>query len=111
MILIPFSRKSGEYELFIILLEENIERLKRYDPVSINMKDVRMGAFASGTLMNVYVGYSTAEDLETAKVMSDAGELAEMLAFLTRGWELRPDLGDHDVPGLSLKQEPGERSN
>jgi hypothetical protein len=110
MILIPFQINAREYNVFIALDDQSLERIGAYDPAQVQAQEMG-GAFRHLKLKTVLVGYANEEDVQRVlKIIRRDGDPREALQFLSRGFEFRPDdKGDHDGPPLSLKTKPGEQ--
>ena len=97
MIALPFQISETEYSIFLVLQDENFERIKNYDPAEFDTRKVS-DEFLDLILRDVIIAYATAE--EAAKfiqmVMDDRG--IEAMKMLSRNFAFRPDKGDHDNP-------------
>lgn len=97
MLVIPFRISEKQYSIFVVLEEENMERLRAYDPAEVIVPQVeeRM-SFSGGKLKDVVIGYATAKDMDVLKTFFEQNKIREALQYLSRGWRYRPDAGDHD---------------
>lgn len=106
MLLIPFSDKPGTYKLFVVLENDNIERMKEADPAQITFP---LQGFEDKRLkMMLLVHVSEEEKQHVLRLMQD-GKPGEILQYLSRGFVFRPEAGDHDGPAVSLRTDRGER--
>lgn len=97
MKLVPFETKQGEFNVFAILEDTNIERLKKFDPAQIDVK--KMGQpWSSMRLNTVVIGYCPPADRQLIDNLFARGQAARAIEFLSRGFEYRQDLGDTDEP-------------
>lgn len=87
-------------QLLILLDDEAIERIKRYDPAEIQMKDYGLGDVLIG------ISYANAEDMEV--IIGHLRNRNSRLAFAhaTRGFEYKPEAGDHDMGPVSILNPP-----
>lgn len=103
MILIARTRRNGRVDLVIVLDEENILRMKRYDPAQISWAGLP-DEISMRTPNSIGVAFATAAELKVIERMSvaDPDWKEKALQMLSRGFEYRPDLGDHDFGGTVL---------
>lgn len=102
MMTIPLQVNSGEYDLVIILEDENIERLKGYDPGEVDIS--KLGPFSNLRVRRIQIAYANPEEVKLIGLCNTRGQLAETLNNLSRGWKFRPELGDSDM----AYQSPGK---
>lgn len=102
MQIIPFMVDEGHFNIFVVLEDENLRRMKAYDPAQFAL-DKLPGEWRSRKLNVVIIGYATPADLAHVKHLADAGVPDAVLVFLSRGFAFRPDLGDSDKPYESRK--------
>ena len=97
MMMITRIRHSGRVDVVIVLSEENIERIRSYDPMDINWDDTPPEV-RTQCPQTIGVAYATQEELTTIEKMaaSDPDWKEKALAMLSRGFDFRADLGDHD---------------
>ena len=100
LITIPM-RQEGEdsYVLFVILSDDNINRIKSYDPAEIHLPDMGKD-FNRLDLKGVNIMYASNEEIE--EMIKNPRDVVKMILKLARGWSFRPDLGDHDGPPVSF---------
>ncbi len=99
MIVIPCQSHDHQDDRLIIVLQgDSLERMQRADPCGFDCHDLQK------TLVNpiVLVCYE-AETPEFSRLIQ-AGNLAAVAKYLTRGMEFRPDLGDVDEPPQKLME-------
>ena len=103
MMLISRVRRNGEVDLVLVLAEENIERLKRYDPAQVKWIELPHEV-SMRRPHSIGVAYATAAELAAIERMSvsDPDWKEKALEMLSRGFEFRPDLGDHDFGATLL---------
>lgn len=101
--LITRVRRNGRVDILIVLADENIERMKRYDPAQVLWKGLPP-EYAMRQPESVGVAYATADELVEIECMSqsDPDWKEKALKMLSRGFEFRPDLGDHDFGATVL---------
>lgn len=96
MLVIPFAIGATEYSVFIVLQDENIERIKDYDPAEVPNVSRLPSELQELRLKDVLVGYATDEDVAFIERCAREGRPADGLRHLSRGFRYRPDHGDHD---------------
>jgi len=103
VILITRVRNNGRVDIVMVLADENIERLKSYDPAQVLWSDLPPETF-SRRPHTIGVAYATALELEEITRMSESDPdwKEKALVLLERGFEYRPDLGDHDLGPVVL---------
>jgi hypothetical protein len=97
MMIMPVRASATEYDLNIILEDENIARMKEYDPAEI-ITGLMTDQFKQLKIRNVTILYANATDLAHVMILCDAGKPREALQYLARGFEFRPDRGDSNEP-------------
>lgn len=108
MYVLPFQTTPEEYSIFVLLDDEGIERIKAYDPAQVDVAKTLAGmpVRPGQRLMHIIIGYANQEDMKHVLELFQQGLRAEALKFLSRGFEFRPDLGDHDGPYVTLLRKP-----
>lgn len=100
MMTLPLRISETEIDVFVILEDDNIERIRKYDPAEIVRKNT--GQFANLAIRNVVIMYASKADIATIMPMFENGNPRQALQYLSRGWKYRPDSGDHDGDYESL---------
>lgn len=103
MIVIPLKCGEAEMDIFVVLEDDNIQRIQQYDPAEIVHH--QMGQpWADLAIRNVVVSYASPTDMLTIKVMLEHDrDVAAALRYLSRGFAFRPDKGDTDQPYVQKK--------
>jgi len=101
MIVIPFQINKSEYSILIALEEENLTRMKKYDPAELSV-DKLPSDMRKLKLKTIHLCYATAEDAGQMLLFVKQGEIGKALSHLARGFEFRPDLGDSDAPYVKV---------
>ncbi len=99
---VPFQVSRESFDIFVILEEDNLLRMKAYDPAEV-VKASLGERFERLKLRNVIIGYATDEDLKQFHDFVARGDVQGGLKYLSRGWAYRPERGDSDAPYESLK--------
>lgn len=94
---IPVILSDDYYDLFIIVEEENVLRMKAYDPPEITTLQLPV-EFHSRKVNNIVLMYATEEDLVRVTAACDANDLQGALRILSRGYRWRPDSGNGEPP-------------
>jgi hypothetical protein len=108
MFVIPFRISAREYSMYIVLDDENLERIKKYDPAEVTLRSMG-GEWARSTLKDVIIAYATSAEQQQVLELCATGKVKDALRLLSRGFRYRPDQGDYDGPYLSAKTKPGEK--
>lgn len=91
-------------ELFLILQDDNIERLKEHDPSRVPIHQLPEG-FSNLTVDAVSICYADKEDMKQLEALGMVGDLPSLkkaLTLLSRGWKNRPE--DKLPPTILSKQ-------
>jgi hypothetical protein len=110
MFIIPLGIEPGIYSIFVVLDDDNLERIKKYDPAEIVTKSLGP-PWTGRKLKDIVITYATAAEQAQVIAMCREGRIREALRLLTRGWQYRPDRGDYDGPYLDGLREPGETTH
>lgn len=95
MIIIPFQVGPLEYNVFVALQDENLERMKAYDPAQLEPR--KLGHPWDFMRLNVVlIGYATEADIAEIQDLAARGRGAEIPKRLSRGFKFRPEAGDYD---------------
>ena len=101
MITIPFQESPTEFSVFVCLKDENIDRIKSYDPAEISAD--KFGPYSKLRLKTVIVGYVT-DDEERQLLRADKRDIPQLLKQLSRGFKFKPEHGDMDGPYQRLRE-------
>ena len=101
MLTIPFQTSPDEYRVFVCLKDENISRIKAYDPAEIDAS--KFGPYSKMQFKGVIIGYVT--DAEERQILEAAhDQIPKLLQNLSRGFKFRPRAGDNDIPYQRVKE-------
>jgi hypothetical protein len=100
MMVLPFQLNSAEYSMFVILEDDNIERIKAYDPAEVNVP--KMGDWTRLKLRDVIITYATPQEVAEFTKLCTQDKALEAMRLLSRGFKYKPEAGDHDRPYTSL---------
>jgi hypothetical protein len=108
MLTMPVQVSQGEYALFVVLEDDNIVRMKEYDPAEVDLH--KLGPpWNKLRLRTVIVGYlAPGEDTKEFHRLIGEGRPKAAIRYLNRGFRFRPERGDHDADYLPLRFKPGE---
>jgi len=96
MFVIPVRISATQYSLAIVLQDDNITRIKAYDPAELSIR--KMGApWNTLSLKDIMILYATAEEEKRTFALMEAGDVRGALRLLSRGFKFRPDAGDQDL--------------
>lgn len=98
MLTIPFKVSDLHYSIMVVFQDENLERIRAYDPAEISVPQIEQEMTLSHNLRlkDVIVTYANPADMEHLEELWRQDKGHEALRFLCRGWKYRPDAGDHD---------------
>ena len=95
MIAIPFLVDESSYNVFLVLEEANVERIRAYDPAQFDFSKLPQEWQAKRVNL-VLIGYATNEELATLHGVISREGLGAALQLLSRGFQYRPEAGDND---------------
>lgn len=95
MMTLPLQIDPTCYDLFVVMEDENLERIKKYDPAEILGKNLGM-PWQLLRIRNIVILYATAEESKRLSSVASKEDVVHNLKNLSRGWAFRPDKGDHD---------------
>ena len=101
MMILPVQLTPDSYSLFVLLEDDNIERIKEYDPAEINIYKLTK-PWSELKLLDVVVTYLAPADKDEFLRLCTMSNRREALKLVTRGFRYRPDKGDHDRGPESL---------
>jgi len=95
MMVIPFQTSAVSYNIFVVLQDGNLSRIRQYDPAQIEPR--KMGRNWDKLKLDVVlIGYATEQEIKEIGACNDSKAVQSMLKKLSRGFAFRPDMGDHD---------------
>jgi hypothetical protein len=100
MLTIPFQVKPGEFNVFVCLKDDNIARIKSYDPAEVSAEKFGL---AGRKLNTVIIGYVTDEE-EAEILRASIADIPKLLHKLSRGFAFKPKEGDNDIPYQRVKE-------
>ena len=103
MIILARIRRNGTVDLLIALTEENIERIKQHDAAEVIWPQLP-AEYAMRRPTTIGITFCSAEEQAQIERMSntDPAWNEKAFAMLTRGFEFKPDRGDHDFGPTAL---------
>ena len=108
MILLTRVRRNGTVDLAIVLDQQGIDRIQRYDAAEV-LWDQLPPDYKMRRPHTIGVAFATAEEHKEIERLSQTDPDWKEKAFqlVTRGFQFRPDLGDHDF-GPTVLGKPTE---
>jgi hypothetical protein len=108
MLLLTRIRRNGRVDLLIALAEENIERIRKYDAAEVIWPQLPR-EYGSRMPNTIAITFCTSAEQEEIERMSarDPDWKEKAFALLTRGFEFKPEAGDHDF-GPTVLGKPTE---
>lgn len=97
MQLIPITISVLEYDIWAVLDDGNMDRLRAYDPAEVVL-DKLPEPWRSMRLRSIQICYAKPSDMAEVARRLEAKDVRGALKFLSRGWTYRPEAGDHDEP-------------
>jgi hypothetical protein len=96
MIVLPVETTGNAHDsLLIVLGDDNIGRMKKADPVQIELKQLGR-TLVNPTLCIAYENLWKGEPTGVLKGLIETGDLSSIAEFVTRGFKYKPEAGDHD---------------
>jgi hypothetical protein len=97
MLCVPVAISESEFVVFLVIEDENIERLKEHDPSHLELD--KLGLPWSGMkLHHLTFLYATPEEAKAVASTKSKEQMRDLLRNLSRGFRYRPELGDSDGP-------------
>jgi hypothetical protein len=91
MLALPIETPGHKHDMLILILDgDNIARMRAADPAELALRD------CGKHLVNPTVLLCLEEDQRALTPLLHAGDLQAIIRYLKRGWQFRPDRGDHD---------------
>lgn len=94
MMSVPLKINDREFDLFVILEEQNLARIRAYDPAEI-VKSYLGPPFDAMQIRNVMLAFASPEEVQDLPRRFSENPRAA-LRWLSRGFRFRPEKGDHD---------------
>ncbi len=97
MFLIPIAKSTQQNVLLVVLEEENLTRLRAYDPGEVNLTKLP-APWCDKRFDQIQICYIAEADRAQLFALLQSGNVGEAVRMLVRGWTYRPEEGDHDQP-------------
>jgi hypothetical protein len=95
MLVISIQTENDVHDqLVIVLNRQSLERMQCADPAKIKMAEITKKD--GRTLLQPTISVCYEEDEAALTKLVQASDIKAVLKYLHRGWDFRPDLGDHD---------------
>lgn len=104
MMALSLQITEQEYDLFIILEDENIARLHEHDSAEV-VKAHFGSPWTERSIRNVVIMHASPEDKQQIQELTTASGIRAFLQNLARGFRYRPSQGDSDKPYKRRKVE------
>ena len=104
MICIPFQTSKTNYSMFIVIQQDNVDRMKQNDPIHINISRRFPPEWSDLPVSDIHIAYASEEDMLTIMELMNRRDLKGAFNFLSRGFKFQPEKGDHDQPYQSPLQ-------
>jgi hypothetical protein len=103
MMIIARTRRNGTVDLLIALDDENIERIRKYDHAEVIWPQLPP-EYSMRKPSTIGITFCTKEEQDQIARMAntDPDWKEKTFALLTRGFEFKPDKGDHDFGPVVL---------
>ena len=102
MIAIPIQVNGQEYDVWIVLNDESIDRIKQYDPAEYVLD--KATDYRGLKLRGMVITYGNEADINQVWTLAKAGKMPDALRHLSRGSKFKPKSGDSDKPYESQLQ-------
>lgn len=102
MTIIPAQSGAKTYQLFVVLEDENLERIKQHDAAQVrpNLGNI----WDALTLTDVWLCYISKEEQPEFRQLIEERNFAAVIKLLMAGWKHRPELGDSDTIQMPRNQ-------
>ncbi len=105
MMALPVIVNERCYDLFIILQDDNIERMKVYDPTEVILANFA-DRFIDRLVRNIVIMYGNEADIVRFTAMCQTGDVQGALRYMARGYKWRPQDRDESGGYESLLENP-----
>jgi selenocysteine lyase/cysteine desulfurase len=95
MMLLTAEHEDGTVSLVIVLGDDNIERIKQYDQAEVQWRELPW-KYSSRQPHTIAVAYATPQEMQIIEQLAREGKQQQAMELVTRGFQFRPDRGDHD---------------
>lgn len=92
---IPIRISDTDYQIFYILGEQNISRIKAKDPSELVIENLGP-PWNSMRLSQIILMYATEQEIAKLDQCRSFSDIQAMLKELSSGWKYCPELGDYD---------------
>jgi hypothetical protein len=108
MLIICRTRRNGTVDMLIALAEDNIERIRAYDQAEVLWPQLpsEYSMRKPGTIGITFCSQAEQNDIEWRSA-TDPDWKEYAFKLLTRGFEFKPEMGDHDF-GATVLGKPTE---
>jgi hypothetical protein len=108
MMILTKLRRNGTVDMLIALDDDNIERIRHYDQAEVVWPQLPQ-EYRMRRPSTIGITYATKEEQDQIARMSisDPDWKEKAFVLLTRGFEFKPELGDHDF-GPTVLGKPTE---
>lgn len=101
MMILPLETENHEHDALIIVLDpDNLERMKGGDPAEVKLKQLRQ---AGKNLVDPAIVLCYEKPSPKFNRLIQSGDTLAVIQYLQRGWQYRPEAGDHDRGPESIK--------
>lgn len=91
MLMIPIQSKNHDNDMLIVIIDDNnVARMKTADPPEVVLKD------CGKILINPRILICHENDSPELTRILQNRDIEKIVQYLERGFEFRPDKGDHD---------------
>lgn len=98
MLVLPIETEHHEADVLVVVLGAgNLARMRAGDPPEVKLREV------APHLVHPTVVICFEEQQAELMRLLNAGDVRGALAHLSRGWQYRPDRGDHDAGPQRLR--------
>ena len=97
MISVPIQYDSCCYDVWVFLEQENLDRIKEYDPAEWDL-DKMPGNWRHLRLRKVVLAFASGQEIQRLMQSASRTEVIKLCKELSRGWKYKPQEGDSDAP-------------
>jgi|SRR5215831_8102015 len=94
MLLLPVETRNHKHDVLIVIIQpDNLARMREGDPAEVILKDIRQ---AGKNLLDPLILLCYEENSPVLQRLIQGGDIKAISKHLQRGWQFRPEAGDHD---------------
>lgn len=97
MRIIPFQVSNFQFNVMVVIEDENLERMKAYDPAQLAIDKLGF-PWSTLTVKTVLIVHATPADLKHIDELARTGQAVRAVEYMSKGFTYDPGKGDNDDP-------------